>query len=248
MNIVSPALSLGLAVHDTLESLLAIPAEQRFGQPLTSRFAAAWRQVTGKAGGFTRADEEAATRARGQAMIERVERAPGPLANKTIRLNQDLPYYFISPAENIILCGKIDWLEYLPQDDSVHVIDFKTGQREEMEDSLQLPIYSLLLKNCQRRLVKRASYWYLHFSDAPQEVSLPAPDEAYDRVMAVARRVQQVRHEQAYACPRGPDGCYACRPFESILCGEAEHVGVGSYNQDLYLIHSTHAKERQKTI
>ena len=48
--------------------------------------------------------------------------------------------------ENIILNGKIDWLEYVPEDDSIRVIDFKTGKNDEKEGSLQLPIYILLLK------------------------------------------------------------------------------------------------------
>ena len=236
VNMVAPPLALGLAVHDTLEALLTVPAEQRFARPLTERFEENWQKVTGKLGGFTSEEDEAAAKARGRAMIERVERLPGPLRNKTIRLNQELPAYFISEADNIMLCGKIDWLEHVPTDDSVHVIDFKTGQREEKADSLQLPIYTLLLKNCQKRAVSRASYWYLEREDAPTPVALPDADEAYERVMAVAKQVKQAREEKAFLCPRGEDGCYACRPFEKILRGEAEHVGVGSYNQDLYLI------------
>ncbi len=237
VNVVAPPLALGLAVHDTLEALLQVPAEERFAQPLTAAYEQNWQKVTGKLGGFTDAEEEAAAKARGQAMIERVERNPGPLRNKTIRLNQELPSYFISAADNIMLCGKIDWLEYIPADDSVHVIDFKTGLREEKTDSLQLPIYSLLLKNCQKRLVSKASYWYLERDDEPTPVTLPDLDESYQRVMTVAKQVKEVREHKAFSCPRGEDGCYACQPFEKILRGEAEHIGVGSYNQDLYLIH-----------
>lgn len=235
MNIVSPALSLGLAVHETLESLLKVPAEQRFASSLTELFAQKWQQVSGNRGGFSSLADEEETRARGVTMIERVEKFPGPLLNKAIRLNQDLPYYFISPEDNIILCGKVDWLEYIPADDSVHVIDFKTGLRDEKEDSLQLPIYALLLKHCQKRAVSKASYWYLQRSDVVQEVTLPTLDEAHERVMAVARQVKQVRQDKAYVCPQGNYGCYACRPLEKVLRGEAEHVGVGTYNQDLYV-------------
>lgn len=248
INVVSPALSLGLAVHGTLESLLAVPAAQRFSQSLSIRFDEQWRQVTGKLGGFVGEASESDTRSRGLAMIERVERSPGPLKNKTIRMNQDLPYYFITPEENIILCGKVDWLEYLPEDDSVHVIDFKTGQSVEKEDSMQLLIYALLLKNCQRRVVKKASYWYLQHSDMPQETLLPDLTVAYERVIETARKVKKARQERAFACPRGEGGCYACRPFEQILRGEAEHVGVGTYNQDLYFIHNAGDTEVKKTV
>lgn len=238
VNVVSPALALGLAVHETLESLHSLPAPQRFSQPLDVLFMQKWELVTGKRGGFLNDDDEQAAKARGLAMVERVERKPGPLANKAIRMNQDLPYYYLSEADNLILCGKIDWLEYVPESDSVHVIDFKTGQREEREDSLQLPIYSLLLKHCQKRQVSRASYWYLQRDDEPMPVSLPGLDESHRRVMAVAQRVKQARAEKVFSCLKGPEGCYACRPFEAIVRGEAEAVGVGSYQQDLYLVRS----------
>ena len=56
-----------------------------------------------------------------------------------------------SPEENIILCGKIDWLKYNEDTDSVCIIDFKTGKHDENGESLQLPIYQLLLKNLQKR-------------------------------------------------------------------------------------------------
>lgn len=236
VNVVSPALALGLAVHEALESLHQRPAERRFDRPMADIFGEAWEAVAGKKGGFTTAHEEAEVKARGLGMVERVERSPGPLANKTIRMNQDLPYYYLSEDANIILCGKVDWLEYLPAEDAVHVIDFKTGQREERADSLQLPIYALLLKHCQKRHVAKASYWYLQREDAPTVVDLPDLAEAYERVIDAARRVKRTREDKAYSCPRGEEGCYACWPFEKILRGEAEPVGVGSYQQDLYAV------------
>jgi ATP-dependent exoDNAse (exonuclease V) beta subunit len=237
MNVVAPPLALGVAVHETLEHLLTVPAQQRFAAPLVSAFEKNWQKVAGKLGGFLNEADEATAKARGRAMIERVERNPGPLANKTIRLSQELPSYFISAADNIMLCGKVDWLEHIPADDSVHVIDFKTGHGEEREDSLQLPIYSLLLANVQKRRVSGASYWYLERDDAPKPVALPDPNEAYERVIQVAREMKRAREQKKFVCPRGEGGCYACQPFEKIVRGEAEHVGVGGYNQDLYLIH-----------
>ena len=40
-----------------------------------------------------------------------------------------------------------------------------------------------------------------------------------------------------FKCPNGDSGCYACRPLEKVLRGEATHVGVGSYNRDIYILH-----------
>ncbi len=173
-------------------------------------------------------------------MIERVVKNPGPLGKKTVKLieseNNMPPKFYLSEADNIILCGLIDWLEYVEEDDSIRVIDFKTGKSEENEDSLQLPIYLLLLDALQKRRVSGASYWYLERDDAPTEQSMPDVAEAREKVLALARRVKEAREARAYECLRGPAGCFACQPFEAILKGEAEYVGVGGYGQDMYLV------------
>lgn len=236
VNIINPPLALGQVVHEIVEGLADVPSGKRFEKPLVPAFEEAWEKVSGKKGGFTSDEEEAEVKARGVAMIERVERVQDPLNNKVIRMNQELPHYYLSEEDDIILCGKIDWLEYIEGDDSVHVIDFKTGKNEEKEDSLQLPIYSLLLKNTQKRKVSRASYWYLDRDDDLIEKPLPDLEESYKRVIEVAREIKDVRTRKAYDCPRGSDGCFACRQFEKILNGEAEFVGVGGYNQDLYIL------------
>jgi hypothetical protein len=238
MNIVSPALSLGGAVHEVVEGLLNYPAAERGQQPLFSQFDEVWKKVSGRRGGFSDQEEEAEYKQRGRKMIERVMAHPGPLLNKAVRLpahqNEMPPNFFLSPEEGIILCGKIDWLEYLPESDSLHIIDFKTGQNEEKGDSLQLPIYLLLLQNLQKRKVARASYWYLETDNKPKPVFLPTSDEAYERVFEVAVKVKNARKKGEFKCPRS--GCFACRPFEKILAGEAEYIGVGGYGQDMYFI------------
>ena len=42
--------------------------------------------------------------------------------------------------------------------------------------------------------------------------------------------------KKEFDCPRGAAGCFACRPFEKILKGEAEFIGVGGYGQEMYMI------------
>ncbi|MDD4988850.1 MAG: PD-(D/E)XK nuclease family protein [Candidatus Pacebacteria bacterium] len=238
INIVSPALSLGSAVHQVVEGLGAFKVEERFTQNLEEEFEKAWAKYSGKKGGFlTEADEKEA-KERGLAMIRRVAANPGPLKNKTVKLpeREMLPNFYLSEADNIILCGKIDWIEYIPEDDSIRVLDFKTGKNEEKEDSLQLPIYLLLLKNLQKRKVSGAAYWYLDKDDAPVAVKLPDVDKAFADVLEKAKKVKEAREEKGFFCPKGEKGCFACRPFEKILKGEAECLGVGEYNQELYLV------------
>lgn len=177
INIVSPALSLGVAVHNVVEGLGRYKAEERFAEPLLPVFEKEWAKVTGKKGGFVDAETEAEAKARGEQMIERVAKSPGPLLNKTVRLpethNGMPPNFYLSEEDNIILCGKIDWLEYLPPNDSLRVIDFKTGKNEENDDSLQLPIYLLILNALQKRAVDSAAYWYLDRDDGIVEKALP---------------------------------------------------------------------------
>ncbi|OGG39664.1 hypothetical protein A2118_03185 [Candidatus Kaiserbacteria bacterium GWA2_50_9] len=241
ITIVNPALSLGSAVHATLEALKALPVEDRLHRDLLSDFEKEWEtSASGKKGGFTSDVEEAGAKARGRAMIERVMKNPGPLSKKTVKLketeNNMPPNFYLSEKENIILCGLIDWLEYVEEDDSIRIIDFKTGKSEESDDSLQLPIYLLLLGALQKRRMSGAAYWYLEKNDTTTEVALPDTGLARENVLALARRVKDVRERRAYDCPRGPSGCFACQPYELILNGKAEYLGVAGYGQDAYLV------------
>jgi ATP-dependent helicase/DNAse subunit B len=239
VGIVNPALSLGSAVHDVVEGLANYKAEDRAIVPVFDQFEKTWEKFSGKKGGFNSLDEENEMKERGIAMIKRVKENMAPLLFKTVKLKEGKngmpPNYFLSEDENIILCGKIDWLQYSEADDSVHVLDFKTGKHEENEESLQLPIYQLLLNNLQKRKVNGASYWYLDKDDEPKPVELPDVKESFDKVIVVAKQVKEARENKAFSCPRGERGCFACQPFEKILRGEAEYVGPGEW-QDLYMV------------
>ncbi len=238
INIISPALALGQTVHEVLESLSFLPSDSRFTESLLSKYDVVWQKVSGKLGGFTDEIEEKYVKERGVKMLQRVMDYPGPILSKAIKIRKDdpnyLPNFYLSEEENIILCGKIDWLEYMPDDGSVHIIDFKTGKNEEKEDSLQLPIYLLLVNNCQKMKVTKASYWYLDRNNKPMEVELPPLEVVYSRVLEAARKVKEARLKKEYPCPK--NGCFACKPFEAILKGEAEFVGVGGYSQDMYIL------------
>ncbi len=240
INLVSPALSLGLAVHDVLEGLDKYKTEDRFKRDLLLDLENAWKKVTGKKGGFKSLEQELESKERAIKMIERVIKNPEPMQKKIVKLKEAEnglpPNYYLSEDENIILCGKIDWLIWKPEDDSVHILDFKTGKHDENKDSLQLPIYQLLLKNLQKRKVTGASYWYLDKDDKPIDVELPDVDESFRRVYELAQKVKYARENSEFDCPKGEGGCFACRPFEKILKGEAEYIGVGDMKQDLYLL------------
>jgi ATP-dependent helicase/DNAse subunit B len=236
IKLMGPALALGQSVHEVLESLSVIPKETRFSAPLMDKFDVSWKKVAGRQGGFLDESTEYAYKKRGQEMLRRVWNSPGPIAGLAVKIQKDLPYYWISEEDNIILCGKIDWLEYLPETDSVHIIDFKTGKNEEDGDSLQLPIYHLLVHNCQHRKVTKASYWYLEKNDFLTEKVLPNLEEAHQKVLDIGRQMKLARQIQRFKCPK--DGCSTCGPLETVLEGKAELVGTDEFKYDVYILRS----------
>lgn len=236
--LMQPPLALGQVVHEVIEALSQLPAENRFSESLLTKYDRAWKKISGKMGGFANDAEEATFKQRGAGMIKRIMEHPGPLTNPAIKIRQDLPYYWLSEEDNIILCGKIDWLEYLKDEGAVHIIDFKTGKFDEDPDSLQLPIYVLLVKNCQSHPVTKASYWYLDRDAAPIVVTLPDPDEANKKILTIAQKIQLARKLEHFKCSQS-DGCRVCRPYEAIVKGTATFVGVGGYSQDMYILGSS---------
>lgn len=236
LALATPSFALGCAVHDVLESLSVLPVLERFKTPLIERYEKAWDKVCGKKGGFENEETEKRYFERGKEMVSRVSAHPGPLANKAVKIKMDLPNYWLSEEDGLILCGKLDWLEYLEADDAVHIIDFKTGKGEESVDSLQLPIYYLLAHNCQTREVKKASYWYVARDDMPTERRLPDLRQSHETILKIGKEMKLARQLERFKCPEGDGGCKACIPFEKILKGEATFVGEGDYHADLYAI------------
>jgi CRISPR/Cas system-associated exonuclease Cas4 (RecB family) len=233
IKLISPPLALGQSVHEVLEALSIIPTAVRFKNNLLESFRESWKKVSGLNGGFADLGIENQYKQRGEDMLRRVQDHPGPLLNPAVKINQDLPHFWLSDQDNIILCGKIDWLEYLPDTDSVHIIDFKTSQSDEDPSSLQLPIYHLLVRNCQKRQASKASYWYLSRSDAPEERPLPDLEESQNVILKIAKQVKLARSLNHFKCPH--QGCRACLPYESIIEGKAKFIGVDGYRYDVYI-------------
>lgn len=236
ITLMTPHLALGQAVHEVIESLSIIPSEKRFDEPLNKKLAETWEKVSGKRGGFKSREEESEYRERAEQMIRRITNKPGPILKPAIKIRADggLPYYWLNEKENIILCGKIDWLEYLKESDGVHIIDFKTGKWEESEESMQLPIYYLLASNTQKRKVEKLSYWYIDKSEKPVEMKLPDINDAYEAVMKVAMRIKLARQLEHFKCPQG--GCRYCLPMERVAQGKGEKVGESEFGQEIHIL------------
>lgn len=249
IKLMAPPLALGQAVHEVLESLSVLPKDTRFAEPLMVKLDRAWEKVKGKKGGFYSEETEYKYKQRAQEMMRRVMNNPGPLGRLAVKMQMDLPHYWLSEEDNIILCGKIDWLEYFPETDCVQIIDFKTGKADEQEDSLQLPIYHLLVHNCQKRKVVGAAYWYLDSSDELAEKKLPDLEESGVRVLEIARQIKLARQLNRFKCPQGDDGCRACREMEAVLDGQAEYVGEDEYRKsNIYILPAANEENRDGVV
>jgi len=234
--LMQPPLALGQAVHDVVESLSILPVEKRLYEPLMEKFEKVWEKVHGELGGFKDASEEKTYKERGKRIIRRIVDNPGPILEKAVRMNGDLPHFWFSEEENIILCGKIDWLQYKEIDDSVHILDFKTGKHDEDSDSFQLPIYALLVTNCQKRKISGASYWYLDRDDQPTQIDLPDLEKAKKDILELAKKIQLARKINHMVCKQ--NGCHFCMPFEAIAQGKGKFIGESEYRQDVFITNS----------
>lgn len=247
IQIMTPPLALGSVVHEVIESLSTIPTADRFKEPLAPKFKNLWlEKVSGKKGGFFDKDSEEKSYNKGIEMIKRVVDHPGPLANLAVKITMELPYFWLSEPDNIILCGKIDWLEYLEKTDSVHIIDFKTGKSTEDSKSLQLPIYHLLVHNTQKRKVEKASYWYLQRKNKPEEKKLPDLEKAHKQVLEIAKKIKLARQLDRFKCPH--NGCIRCKDLETVIEGGAELVNVSDYGNDVYVINKPSSDNIQESI
>jgi len=244
--VMSPHLALGQAVHEVIESLSVVPTDKRFIKPLTEHYDVVWKKISGKIGGFTSDKEEREFKERGRKMLVKVMDDPGPLKSLAVKIKMDLPYFWLSEEENIILCGKIDWLEYLPKSDSVHIVDFKTGKSEENSKSLQLPIYLVLARNTQQRKVEKMSYWYVARNTSPTKQVLPDYKKSKAKILKIAKEIKLARSLERFPCPH-KTGCRACKPHEKILRGEAEFVGVNEFKQDVYILNGEENKKGDKS-
>lgn len=233
--IISPQLTLGQVIHDVLDKISIYPKDERLKIPLTDIFDGFWQKILGKPGGFKNIQEETEIREKGLLMIGRINGHPGPLLRPAIKLKDSLPKIWLSEEDNIILCGKIDWLEYQPETDSVRIIDFKTGKFEEDPDSLQLQIYYILVEQLQNRIVAQVSFWYLDKDDEPVDGILPDATTALTRINEIAKKIYLARKLEHYKCTK-KEGCLFCTPYEKVVRGEAELVGTNDRNVDVYII------------
>ncbi len=242
INITSPYMSLGIAVHNVVEALKVLKSEDRKIKiiDLQKDFELEWEKYTGKIGGFENEDQRLEFKSRGVEMLKNVMADPKMLLNKTISTKSYydgdmLPNFYISPEENIILCGNVDWIEYVepakaklsPEGDkykngSLKVIDFKTGKNEEKENSPQLFVYKLLIEKLDCKWpVTAGAYWYFDNGNVVEKDVLDAEfmKNLEEKIIKIGIEIRDKKYEWSSNAKFGRAGWVERKNFvDNFLC------------------------------
>jgi hypothetical protein len=232
LQLVNPYLSLGSSVHNTLESLSDISISKRKKLSWLKKFDEEW--IGGKKGGYGSIEKEKFFYNRGIKMIKMAQKSE-ILYRQAYKFPANfLPKTTLFPGVELV--GSLDWAEIL-EDNSLHIVDFKTGAKEEKDTSLQLPIYRLLAENNFESTVSKLSYWYLDKEKLPQQKEVPELSECLDKIKKRAQVMVDGIKNKAFACTSNYRTCFKCRDYEKILTGEAEFIGSDPVRKkDLYYL------------
>ncbi len=233
IQLINPYLALGSAVHETIDEIINLTPSRRVKTPLLKRYDKVWRRYSGKSGGFISEKQEDEFRKRGSQMIKRFSKS-SLIKKRALKKKNDLPK--ISLFKGIDLVGSFDWVEVL-KNGNLHIIDFKTGRSQEKSNSWQLPIYQLLAQEEYGKKVDKLSYWYLEKNKKKTFDNKLDIDNFFDKIKEKALEIKEVVDKKSFSCDSRYHRCYWCRPYEEILSGKAEYVGVDSQRgKDIYFL------------
>lgn len=236
IQIINPSLALGQSIHDALEIFVRLPISERTKETLLEKFNFIWSNLSGEKGGYTSIEEEKAFKERGLAMLNRF------MQNEHFLKTEMFPIPNFPKADldqDLILTGKLDWLE--KDEQGLHLIDFKTGKNEEREDSMQLPIYGVLVSELFKGSAVRASYWYLDSSSDIVPFTLPDLKETKEKLRQKGEIIKMTRQTQSFRCQSGGESCWACKDILAIAQGKGKLVTMDPVNrkQEIYILPKT---------
>lgn len=222
LQVASPYLSLGEAVHDAIDHYIErYQPEHRTLDRLMYEFNRGWMLKPGKIGGFRDKNQEKEFKERGEAMLERFFR--NSYFSKGNPIQVSFPKLPLVGEDDVVLVGNFDWLE--KTDKGLHILDFKTG-KEEGEDSLQLPIYAILAENVLKEPVAKISYWYLDRDDEPVEMPIPDLTKTLETVKEKAAKMEDAIKFQDFPCEAELGYCKNCHEYYKVINDQTEHVAT----------------------
>lgn len=220
IQVASPYLSLGEIVHDAIDNYIdRYTKNERNKDKLMYELSRGWLLKPGKIGGFKSSSQEQEFKDRSVAMAERFYKNKDFSQKSPIRSSQ-FPKKKLFSDKDIILVGNFDWLENFK--DGLHLLDFKTGRLEEKEDSLQLPIYSILANENFEKFVRKTSYWYLDRDDEPKEVKMKDLEESLRTIKGRSIKIEDAIKKVNFS--NKDYGCPYCKEYDIVVNNKAEHV------------------------
>lgn len=165
--------TLGKAVHDAITLFYHLEPEKRTGESLKRLLPQTWRSEAfwqkkpplGKWGGFKALEEERETYKEALELLLNFFQIAEPEPQISYLPTQDLKNSIedyknlvINLNEDYQLSGKLDLI--LGKEGGLHIIDFKTGKREEVDD-FQLRFYKLLVEENFEKPVVKTSFYFL---------------------------------------------------------------------------------------
>ncbi len=236
VQIVNPYLSLGCAVHETIDEIINFSPSKRLKTPLIKKYDKIWKKYSGKKGGFFTESQEKEFKKRGIKMLQRFKKS-ALISKKTLKKEKDLPKTKI--YKDTYLVGSFDWVEVL-KNNNLHIVDFKTGRSQEKKSSWQLLIYQLLAQDNYERQVDKLSYCYLDKSSkliSKKSISL---DDFVPKIKEKADQIEKLIKNKKFSCQSKYNRCYWCRDYESIVSGKTEYVGTDEImKKDLYFLNNS---------
>lgn len=236
LQIASPYMTLGFLVHDAIKWYLQTGRVATY-QDVVKKYRNHWLKYRGKRGGFTSSEEEGSFGKRGLLMLDN-------FIKNVSSLETNLPAYdFLKYTldDRIVLNGKLDFVGQL-KDGSLHILDFKTGSKDE-DDPTQLYIYAILAESNFQKEVSKISYWYLDRNSGPTEAVLDPLDEKLEWLRSMAKEIEEAVKADSWICAEGDSPYNECKKYEAIIDGKGEYqFSDDDFKKDVYFL------DQKKTI
>lgn len=243
LQIASPYITLGACEHDAIDWFLKLEQKPSKDE-LFAQFRNFWRKFRGKRGGFISLEEEASFGKRGLLMLENffqnwqiLEKSVPPLK---------FPKYVMHG--DVVLIGNFDFVGQM-SDGSLHIVDFKTGSKDE-DSPVQLYLYAILAESNFQKPVSKMSYWYLDRDDKPRDVVLDPLDSTLEWLTQQTKQIKQAVKRNEWFCVKGEGLCWECRQYQALIDGIGEFMFSDfAFKKDIYFLDKEKlAKYTPKTI
>ncbi len=234
VQLINPKLALGAVMHDVLAQFLHNTAVSKEKEQLFSILTRYWGEIAGEKGGFSSLEEENQYKNRALKMLENFWANPHFKSVSPIPM-PDFPK--LDLGEDLILTGKLDWIE--KEDEGMyHIIDFKTGEKEEKSDSIQLSTYAILAGSFLTNPKIRASYWYLDKDPDFRPFDLPEAKETLEKLKQMGLIMKNSRLTNSFRCISGRESCWACRDFVAVVEEKKGKMVAVDYSrkQEIYIV------------